>query len=133
MSSLELAKAEHTYTMMFARELDHFLFAKDPSKGACYHRAPSRCKLNNGRTCEKCDIYCTPFLQKTYYPGGPVLIADLKNKDFDMACRESALYGTNSSNVQRGTPSWEVMIGIPGSRESMKLEVYIFREITPWR
>ncbi len=104
---------------------DHFLFAKDPSKGACYHQAPSRCRSNDSRTCERCDIYCAPFLQNTYYPGGPVLIADLKNGNFEMARRESALYGTNSSNVQNGAQSWEIMIGIPGSKENMNLEVYI--------
>lgn len=44
MSDVELAEMELTYTMRFARELDHFLFGKDPSKGACYHQAPSHCK-----------------------------------------------------------------------------------------
>ena len=42
-----------------------------------------------------------------------------------MALRESALCGTNSSKVQKGAPSWEIMIGIPGSKEHMNLEVYI--------
>lgn len=125
MSSVELAEIEQTYTMRFARELDQFLFAKEPSKGACYHQAPSRCRLSDSRTCEQCDISCAPFIKNTYYPGGPVLIADLKNADFVTAQRESALYGTNSSKVQKGTPRWEIMIGIPGSKEKMNLEVYI--------
>ena len=125
MSNVELAEMEHTYTMRFARELDQFLFAKEPSKGACYHQAPSRCRSTDSRTCERCDIYCAPFLQNTYYPGGPVLIADLKTGNFEMARRESALNGTNSSNVQNGAQSWEIMLGIPGSKEKMNLEVYI--------
>lgn len=125
MSNTELAGNEHTYTMRFAREHDHFLFAKDPSRGACYHQAPSRCKSNDSRTCERCYIYCAPFLQNTYNPSGPVLIADLKNEEFKIAHRESALYGTNSSKVQMGKPSWEIMIGIPGSKDCMNLEVYI--------
>ena len=67
--------------MRFARELDHFLFAKDPSKAACYHQAPSRCRSEDSRTCERCAIYCAPFIQPSYPPGGPVLLADLKNSD----------------------------------------------------
>ena len=116
---------EHTSTMRFARELDHFLFAKDPSKGACYHQAPSRCRSEDSRTCERCDIYCAPFLQESYNPGGPVLLADLKNDNVGMAHRESALYGTNASKVHIGPRRWEILIGIPRSKETMNLEVYM--------
>lgn len=43
------------------------------------------------------------------------MIAELKNDNFEQARRESALHVTNSSKVQKGTPSWEIKIGIPGS------------------
>ena len=49
MSKVDLAEMEHTYTLRFARELDHFLFAKEPSKGACYHQAPSRYTSNRAQ------------------------------------------------------------------------------------
>ena len=79
------------------------------------------------------DIYCAPFIQGTSEPGGPVLVADLKNDDLATARKESALYGVNSARIQKGRQRWEIMIGIPGSKQQMDLEVYIPGNGVFWR
>ena len=97
----------------------------------CYHQGPSRSKNCDGCSCEVCDIYCAPFLNQ-FHPGGPILIADLKNEDFMTACKESALYAVNAVAVQRGTKRWHILIGIPGDKTRMNLCVYIPGNGTLW-
>ena len=53
MSDKNLTEHELTYTMRFARELDMFLFSKNPSLGACYHQAVTRCRENDMRKVDK--------------------------------------------------------------------------------
>ena len=43
------------------------------------------------------------------------LETDLKHDNCEMACRESALYGIPF--VQKGTPSWMIIIGFPGVKK----------------
>ena len=133
MSDKNLAEHELTYTMRFARELDMFRFGKNSSMGACYHQAVTRCRKNDARKVDKCGVYCAPFIKGTSEPGGPVLAADLKNDDLATARRESALYGVNSVKIQKGRPCWEIMIGMPGSKQQMDLEVYILGNGIFWK
>ena len=123
MSKSSLIEHELTYTMRFARELDIFLFAKNPSFGACYHQAPSCVKGDASRTTEKCDIYCAPKMGGGNHPNGPVLVADLKTQDFVTAERESALYAVNGISVHKDGDLWEILIGIPGSKTEMQRQV----------
>lgn len=90
-SSESLCSYELSFSCLYSRALDRFLF-QDATKGACLHQTPSRVRQNEkNNTVEKVDIYALPFLAN-FQPDGPILVADVKNSMFDAADKESLLY-----------------------------------------
>ena len=89
-----MCRAEQSFSCLYSRALDRFLF-QDATKAACLHQAPSRVReRENNVTLEKVDIYALPFLAN-FEPDGPILVADLKNSNFEVADKESLLYAVN--------------------------------------
>ena len=70
LSDPHLMSHELAFTSRFTRALDRFLFPDDLiDKGECLHQVPSRCRGDDHRKTDICDIYCATF------PSGPVLLA----------------------------------------------------------
>ena len=81
-SSKKMRGSELTYTSLYGRELDRFLFTDtDKQLGAVLHQVPSRCQET---TPEQADII---YIVKTsnFKPGYPILESDAKMQDGDIA------------------------------------------------
>ena len=129
LSDTHLMSHELAFTSRFTRALDRFLFPDNLiDKGECLHQVPSRCRDGDHRKTDICDIYCATF------PSGPVLLADLKNFDATVAAEESVLYAVNGSSVQNvREKKFCLQVGIPATRESMNLVVYMPINKKIWR
>ena len=131
-SSESLCRAEQSFSCLYSRALDRFLF-QDATKAACLHQAPSRVRERESNvTLEKVDIYALPFLAN-FEPDGPILVADLKNSNFGLADKESLLYAVNGVSEQCGPTHWPLQLGIPGTRNVSELQVYVPVDRGMWR
>lgn len=78
LSTPELRNAEVTYSALFARLLDRFLFedGDDAVVGACLHQGPVRKQVGRRGNPEAADMYVMPMNSST--PRTPVLLSDIK-------------------------------------------------------
>ena len=122
-SSEGMCTAENTFTSLYARIMDRFLFM-DPRVGGCLHQGSSRVrKEENDSTLEKADVYILTF-NHDMSPGPPFAVADIKIEEFDKAVRESVLYGVSCSE-QSGPKRWPVLLGLPGTKGETELFVFV--------
>ena len=98
MASSPLRTQEMTFSCLFARALDRFLFERD-NFGAVLHQVPSRKRDNTSGPSEMADIYIVPMNHGDYTLKNPILQSDVKLADFPHAERESVLYSMNSVTI----------------------------------
>ena len=124
----ELRSCELTFTSLYARALDRFLFPNDKT-GACLHQFPCRCKRSSHP--EVTDLYIVPFDQNCR-PGDPVLLSDMKLESREKAVRESLLY--SAAGVEEGTGvNFPVMIGIPTTTDITELQLHVSVHGKVWK
>ena len=119
----DMCDSELAFSSLYARALDRFLF-KNPEEGACLHQAPNRVRFSDKTKMDRVDVCAMKFLCN-HAPSSPILLADLKNTEMDIAVRETVLYAVNGAHEQRGVKIWPVQIGLPTIHEMSKLMVYI--------
>lgn len=102
MASLSVRSQEVTFSCLYARALDHFLF-EDKDLGAVLHQGPSRKREHTHGTAEIADIYIVPM--QSYTPGDPIVQSDVKLTDFIIADQESTLYSINSVCIRHQVAS----------------------------
>ena len=124
MASHNLRSQEVTYSCLYARALDRFIFEKD--FGAVLHQGPSRKQPGNMRNPEQADIYIVP-MKDGYKPGSPIMQMDVKlnSKEFDIADRESTLYSMNGVHVNFECSTWPVLLGMPRTPEYVQFQVHV--------
>ena len=124
MASYDLRSQEVTYSCLYTRALDRFIFEKD--FGAVLHQGPSRKQPGNMRNPEQADIYIVP-MKDGYKPGSPIMQMDVKlnSKEFDIADRESTLYSMNGVSVNFECSTWPVLLGMPGTPEYSQFQVHV--------
>ena len=111
-----LKVCEATFSCMYARALDRFLFP-DERIGACFHQGPTR---NNSGTTERADIYIAPL--RDFSPMAPVLVSDVKLNELDVAKKETTLYSAESLDAK----TFPVLQAIPGTLVKTALQVHVF-------
>ncbi len=122
-SKLEICSAEITYTSLFSRALDNFLFSEDfCEKGASLHQFPSRIRKDDDqRTIERADITVVSLPNLV-----PIMCSDIKfdDDDFNLSVKETLLYGVNCAAVQSGPYKWPLLLGMPCTPSYTILQVY---------
>lgn len=131
MASHMLRSQEVTYTCLYARALDRFIFEKEIELGAVLHQGPSRKQKSKPGLPEQADIYIAPM--KSFKPGNPILQSDLKLNDFIIADRESSLYSMNGTSVCFDCNTWPVLLGIPGTPTYMELQIHVPVDGKMWK
>ena len=125
----ELRSAEATFTCLYARAIDRFVFPNEAT-GACLHQVPCRKRTNSGSP-EMADVYIIPF--KKFRPGNPVVLSDLKVDEQFGADRESMLY--SAVGVEEGTCKhhFPVLIGIPSTTAITELQLHVNVHEKVWK
>ncbi len=126
-SKLKICSAEITYTSLYSRALDNFLFSEDfCEEGASLHQFPSRIRTDdtgkdNKQTIERADITVVSLPNLV-----PIMCSDIKidDDDFNLSVRETLLYGVNCAAVQSGPYKWPLLLGMPGTPSYTILQVY---------
>ena len=116
-------ESELAYTSFYTSVLDHFLFYDDRMKGVCAHKLPSRGSEPDD---EEADVGVVPC---------PVLIPiDLKltNRGLFEAKFDSVLYAAKSVAVQKHDNKWPLLLDIPGTCESIGLQVFVANDDVMW-
>ncbi len=123
-----ICSAELTYTSLYSRALDNFLFSEDCCEGASLHEFPSRIRKmkkndeqeKDGRSIERSDITVVSLPNLV-----PIMCSDIKTSDFDCSVKETILYGVNCATVQSGDYKWPLLLGMPGTPSKTMLQVYM--------
>ena len=131
MSSHLLRSQEVTYSCLYARALDRFIFEKEMELGAVLHQGPSRKQQSKPGSPEQADIYIAPM--KSFKPGNPILQSDVKLNDFITADRESSLYSINGVSVRHNCQTWPVLLGIPGTPTYVELQIHVPVDRKMWK
>ena len=122
----ELRTCEITFTSLYTRALDRFLFPNDET-GACLHQFPCRKRRSNP---EVSDLYIVPF-EQTFRPGDPLLLSEMKMDSLQKAIDESILY--SAAGVQEGTSqNFPVLIGIPSCTATAELQLHVYVHDKVW-
>ncbi len=125
-----ICNAEITYSSIFARTLDRFLFSdEDCVQGAALHQFPSRIRSPvDARTIEKMDMAVVSMPAFT-----PLLCSDLKKENRQVSENETTLYAVNCARVQLGDPTWPLILGISGTPEAIALHCFVPVDGSMWR
>ena len=117
-----LCKSELSLSALISIYLHEFLFHKTRN-GLCLHQCPVRKRQDANP--EAADIYVCSSVNGE--AGTPVLVADVKNTEFETAYRESALYGCGCVEVHSftGKRVCPVMLGLPCTKTEAKLQLYV--------
>ena len=122
----DLRMFEITFTSLYARALDRFLFP-DAKAGACLHQFPCRKYTSHP---EVSDLYIAPFKQN-FRLGDPLLLSDMKMDSLEKAIKESILY--SAAGVEEGTSkNFPVLIGIPGCTDRAELQLHVSIDKKVW-
>ena len=122
----DLRMFEITFTSLYARALDRFLFP-DAKAGACLHQFPCRKRTSQP---EVSDLYIAPF-KPDFRLGDPLLLSDMKMDSLETAIKESILY--SAAGVEGGTSkNFPVLIGIPAYTSCAELQLHVFVDKKVW-
>ena len=118
-------KSELSLSALISIHLHEFLFHKTRN-GLCLHQCPVRKRHDATRgNPEAADIYVCSSVNGEF--GTPVLVADVKETDFAIAFRESALYGCGCIEVHSftGKRVCPVTLGLPCTKTEAQLQLYV--------
>ena len=129
LSSSPIRSQELTFSSLYARALDRFLF-RDESVGACLHQGPVRKEGTRGCP-EASDVYVIPL--RNFKPGTPLLVSDIKTQDYDTALKETSLYASCCVNhVRLNDETCPLILGLPVTRAQASLYLYVSSHRKMW-
>ena len=117
-SEPSICSAELTYTSLYSRALNNFLFSEDFCEGASLYQFPSR--IRKDQSIERSDITVVSLPNLV-----PIMCSDIKTTDYDTSIKETILYGVNCATVQFGDYKWPLLLGMPGTPSKTMLQVYM--------